>query len=97
MPLDFEIEPILNKDFLLGHYTEETYMSYYTGLPIKKGLFLSPLREDRKPSVAFYRTSNGQLIYKDFGDNTHVSFIGLVMKMYSLNYYQAIRKIAEDS
>lgn len=96
MPLDFEIEPILNKDFLLGHYTEETYMSYYTGLPIKKGLFLSPLREDRKPSVAFYRTNNGQLIYKDFGDNTHLSFIGLVMKMYSLSYYQAIRKIAED-
>lgn len=96
MQLDFEIEPTINKEYLLEHYTEETYMSYYTGLPIKKGLFLSPLREDHKPSVAFYRTPNGNLIYKDFGDGTHVSFIGFVMKKYMVRYYQALQIIAED-
>lgn len=96
MSFDFEIEPTLNKEYLLSKYSEETYMAHYTGLPIKKGLFLSPLREDHKPSVAFYKNNNGVLLYKDFGDGTCVTFIGFVMKLFAVNYHQAVRLIAED-
>lgn len=94
--LDFEFTPDITKDFLLSKYSEETYFEYYIGFPVTKKLFTSVLRDDKKPTCSFYRNRQGELIYKDFGNGDHLTFIGLVMKMFDLSYYQALNKIAQD-
>lgn len=94
--LDFEFTPDITKDFLLSKYSEETFFEYYIGFPVTKKLFTSVLRDDKKPTCSFYRNRQGELIYKDFGNGDHLTFIGLVMKMFDLSYYQALNKIAQD-
>ncbi len=94
--LNFEFEQEITKEFLLNNYSEETYFEYYLGVPVTKRLFCSTIRKDNKPTCSFYRNKNGDLIYKDFGDNSHFTFVNVVMAIYNLNYHQALRKIAED-
>ena len=43
----FEFETKVTREYLLERNSEETYMAYYLGVPVKKGLFISPLREDK--------------------------------------------------
>ena len=75
MKLSFEIEPTINKQYLLSKYSEETYMEYYLGIPVKKGLFKSPLRVDNTPTCSFYRNKSGDLIFKDFNGSFSGNFI----------------------
>ena len=52
----FTLEPInITKELILSKVSEETLMEHYLGIPVKKGLFKSPLRQDSKPTCAFYR------------------------------------------
>ena len=92
----FYLEPKITKDFLLSYNNEETYMSFYLGIPIKKGLFCSPLRKDNTPTCSFYRNKQGDLIFKDFNGSFYGNFISVVMYKYSLNYNDALRTIAND-
>lgn len=95
----FELPDItdrITKEFLLSKHSEETYMSTYLGLPIKKGLQISPLRKDRRPTVSFYRNKNGDLIYHDFGNGFHGNFITVVMEIYQCDYSKALRIIGKD-
>lgn len=64
----FVLEPItITKELILKRVSEETLMEHYLGVPIKKGLLKSPLRNDNKPTCAFYRSKkSGRLIFKDF-------------------------------
>lgn len=62
-----ETVPIkITQELLLSKNSEETYMEHYLGIPVKKGLFRSPLRKDDNPTCAFYRDKVGRLIFKDF-------------------------------
>ena len=45
-----EYEPKITKKYLLERQTQETYLEYYLGIPVKKGLFKSPLRNDNSPT-----------------------------------------------
>ena len=90
------LDPIITKELLLSHYSEETYMSYYLGIPVKKGLFCSPLRKDKSPTCSFYRNSNNELIFKDFNGSFYGNFINVVMYKYSISYHDALYMIAVD-
>jgi hypothetical protein len=96
MNFSFYLEPKITKDFLLSYNSEETYMSFYLGIPIKKGLFCSPLRKDNSPTCSFYRNKQGDLIFKDFNGSFYGNFISVVMYKCSLNYSEALRAIAND-
>lgn len=96
MKFNLTPKPQINKNYLLSKYSEEQYMSYYLGLPVKKGLFKNPLRKDRKVTCSFYRNKSNDLIFHDFATGQHLNFIGVVMLKYSLTYHQAIRCIAMD-
>ena len=52
---DYTFEPKITKEFLLSKNNEETYMTYYLGIPVKKGLFKSPLRSDSHVTCSFFR------------------------------------------
>ena len=71
-------------------------MEHYLGVPVKKGLFKSPLRRDNHPTCAFYRNKNGELIFKDFGSDTSGNFISVVMYKFNCTYGAALNIIAND-
>lgn len=96
MKLNFEIEPEITKEFLLSKFNEETFMTYYLGIPVKKGLFRSPLRGDHVPTCSFFRNKAGELIFKDFSGAFYGNFINVVMYKYQCNYYKALKIIASD-
>lgn len=96
MDFSFYIEPKITKDLLLSYNDEETYMSFYLGIPIKKGLFCSPLRKDNTPTCSFYRNKSGDLIFKDFNGSFYGNFISVVMYKYSATYGEAMKIIAND-
>lgn len=89
-------EPKITKEFLLSKHSQETYMEYYLGIPVSKGLFKSPLREDNSPTCAFYWNKQGDLIFKDFSGHFYGNFISVVMFKYDLTYYKALQMIAND-
>ena len=93
---DFEYTPKITREYLLEKNTEENYMSYYLGVPIKKGLFRSPLRSDAKPTCSFFRGKSGVLYFKDFATNQCLSFESVYMEKYKCSYREALIGIAKD-
>lgn len=91
-----KLEPKITKEFLLSKNSEETYMSTYLRVPIKRGLFCSPLRKDHKPTCSFCHSKKGELMYHDFGTGFHENFIGVVMEIHKCSYQEALNIIAED-
>lgn len=96
MKLDFTLEPKITKSYLLSQHSEETYLEFYLGLPVKKGLFTSPLRKDNTPTCSFYRNKSGELIFHDFSGAFYGNFISVVMYKYGCSYGKALKIIAED-
>ena len=95
--MNFTLEPItVTKELILNKVSEETIMEHYLGVPVKKGLFKSPLRKDNHPTCAFYRNKHGELIFKDFGSDTSGNFISVVMYKFNCTYGTALNIIAND-
>lgn len=93
---NFTIDPKITKEFLLSKNSEETYMSYYLGIPVKKGLFRSPLRTDNHNTCSFFRGRSGNLYFKDFATGQCLTFEGVVMEKYHCTYPNALKIIAKD-
>lgn len=93
---DYTFEPKITKEFLLSKNNEETYMTYYLGIPVKKGLFKSPLRSDSHVTCSFFRGKSGNLYFKDFASGKCLTFEGVVMEKYNCNYHTALKIIAKD-
>ena len=66
-------------------------MSTYLGIAVKKGLQISPLRNDKKPTACFWRNGKGELIFHDFGIGFNQNFIGVVMYINQCNYQKALQ------
>ena len=71
-------------------------MSYYLGVPIKKGLFRSPLRNDQHSTCSFFRGQSGNLYFKDFATGQCLTFEGVVMAKYGCTYHNSLKIIAID-
>lgn len=94
--MDFSFRPRISKELILSRFSEEQLMEYYLHLPVKKGLFRSPLRKDRQPTCSFYRNSSGTLIFKDFATGQHLNVFGVVQEIFRCDYFEALRIIAND-
>lgn len=94
--MNFQFEPKLTKDLILSRFSEEQIMEFYLRMPIKKGLFRSPLRRDKQPTCSFYRNSTGTLIFKDFATGQHLNVFGVVQEVFRCTYFEALRIIAND-
>lgn len=94
--MNFQFEPKLTKDLILSRFSEEQIMEYYLHIPIKRGLFRSPLRRDKEPTCSFYRNSSGALIFKDFATGQHLNVFGVVQEIFKCNYFESLKIIAND-
>ncbi len=81
---------------ILNRVSEEQLMEHYLGIPVKKGLFVSPLRQDKNPTCAFYRNRKGDLIFKDFGSTFCGNFISVVMEKFQCSFAKALDIIGND-
>ena len=60
--MEITLEPIrVTKEMILKKVSQEQLMEHYLGIPVKKGLFKSPLRKDKNPTCSFYWNKNGDL------------------------------------
>lgn len=71
-------------------------MEFYLGIPVKKGLFKSPLRKDSTPTVSFYRNKSGTLVLHDFNGSFHGDVFAVVMHKFNCSFSEAILMIAND-
>lgn len=94
--MNFAFEPKITKELILSRFSEEQIMEFYLRVPVKRGLFRSPLRRDREPTCSFYRNNSGDLIFKDFATGQHLNAFGVVQSMFSCNYFEALKIIAND-
>jgi hypothetical protein len=95
--MQFTLGPTtVTKELILNSVSEETLMEHYLGVPVKKGLLKSPLRQDNKPTCAFYRNKKGDLIFKDFRGDFSGNFISVVMYKFQCSYGKALNIIAND-
>ena len=94
--LTIEIPPKLSKELIEDRVGQETLMSTYSGVPIKRGLFKSTLRSDKKPTCAFYRNNKGRLIYKDFGSDFCGDWISVLRYKFNCDFVTALRIAAND-
>lgn len=94
--MDFSFKPKISKELILSRFSEEQLMEYYLHLPVKKGLFRSPLRRDKQPTCSFYRNNSGTLIFKDFATGQHLNVFDVVQELFKCDYHEALRIIAND-
>lgn len=94
--MKFEFEPNITKDYLLERASQETYLEYYLGIPVKKGLFCNPMRVDKHPTCSFFRNSQGDIIFKDFSGCFSGNFVSIVMYLHNCSHYKALKIIAND-
>ena len=94
--MDFTFEPKITKELILSRFSEEQIMSFYLKVPIKKGLFKSPLRKDKFPTCSLYRNNSNNLIFKDFATGQNLNIFGVVQTLFNCSYFEALRIIAND-
>lgn len=97
--MEFEcLRPKITKEFLFSKgINQESIITYYTGIDItSKRLFLSPFRSDKKVTCGLYKSKNGTLYIHDFATNEHINCFEVVMRLFNINYYQALEIIAQD-
>ena len=89
----------ITRDDLFEVLLQEDIFSFYLGEKISAGNKInSPFREDNVPSFGFYyrRDKSGILMFNDLATPDCGDAIVFVMKMFDLNYKQALFKIAYD-
>lgn len=94
--MDFSFQPKITKELILSKFSEEQLMEYYLHIPVKKGLFRSPLRRDKQPTCSFYRNKSGTLIFKDFATGQHLNVFDVVQSIFRCDYFESLRIIAND-
>jgi hypothetical protein len=95
--MSFKLQPLqITKQYILNKIPEERIMEFYLGIPVKKGLFKSPLRKDSTPTVSFYRNKSGTLVLHDFNGSFHGDVFAVVMHKFNCSFSEAIQIIAND-
>lgn len=95
--IDFTIDyPEITKEIILRNTSEEAIMEHYLGIPVKKGMFRSPLRQDDKPTCSFTRDINGRLIFKDFSGAFYGDAFEVVKHKFNVSFKEALDIIAKD-
>jgi hypothetical protein len=93
----FAFSENVTKEFILTKISEEEIFCYYLGIKeISKKLICSRLRTDNRPTCGFYRNGKGDLYLHDFATGEFYSCFSLVMAMFNVDFYSALKIIAND-
>ena len=92
----FKLDPIIDKDYIYSNISQERIIEHYLGITPKKGLFKSPLRNDKTPTCSFYKNNKGDIIFNDFSGHFKGNCISIVMYKFNCSYSDALKIIAND-
>lgn len=93
---EVNLEPDIDKEYILSRITQEDIFEKYFGIEVQtKRHFRSPLRKDMHPTCSF-SYYNGTLYFRDWSEPQPIDCWNLVMRIYSLDFYGALDKIAAD-
>ncbi len=91
-------EEPLTKEYILSRVAEEELLSHYLGLNssiLPKGMFCSPLREDKRPTCRFYRDPEG-IFLKDFSGDFYGDVFNVVQRLHNCDFKQSLSIINQD-
>jgi hypothetical protein len=87
----------LSSELILNTVSEYQIFAYYIPNLVLNKPFQSPLRKDIKPSFnVFYANKLGKLIFRDFSTNEKGDCFVFVSKLFNLDYYSTLKKVAYD-
>lgn len=87
---------IQSKEQLLKHISEEQILTFYFGEFDLNKLYLSPFRDEKRPSfiISYY---NDKLVWRDFGtSNRPRGVIDFVCTKFNISFIEAINKILSE-
>ncbi len=92
---DYEYNISLEK---IRNFVDDYKMfAFYIGRDFKlRESIHSPLREDKNPSWAVFKSRNGGLMYKDFATNDSGNIVKLVAKLHHSSFKEALAIIDRD-
>ena len=93
--MELTVPKELTKELIESKISQETLISNYYGVPIKKGLFCAKHRTDSHPTCCYYKR-NGRIYIKDFGSDYYGDWIYVVEQKFNCNYYDALAIAAND-
>lgn len=93
--MELTVPKELTKELIESKVSQETLISNYYGVPIKKGLFCAKHRTDSHPTCCYYKR-NGRIYIKDFGSDYYGDWIYVVEQKFNCNYYDALAIAAND-
>lgn len=85
----------VSSEDILNTVSQEKIMEHYLGIPVRRGLVKSPLRDDTNPTCSFYK-KNSTLFFKDFSGSFHGNCFSVVKQMFNCDFKTAIKIIAND-
>jgi hypothetical protein len=92
-----EHEYLISLDKIRGYVDDYKLFAFYIGRDFKlRESIHSPLREDKNPSWAVFKSRNGGLMYKDFATNDSGDIVKLVAKLHHASYKEALAIIDRD-
>ena len=95
--MEITLEPLqVTKEMITNRIPQEQLMEHYLGIPVRKGLFKSPLRNDNHETCSFRKNKNGDIIFKDFAGFFSGDFLAVVMEKFQCSFAQALRIVAND-
>ena len=77
--------------------SDKDILDRYLNLPRVPCTITSPFRgNDRNPSFRIWNRQD-RIYYRDFGTGEHGTVVGLLARMWNIDYHQAVERIAEDT
>lgn len=94
---NIELEYRLSDEMILRKVSDYQIFAYYIPELELNTAMCSPLREDGVPSFSvFYASNIGKLLFTDFATKEKGDCFVFVSKLFNIDYYQALQRIAYD-
>jgi 5S rRNA maturation endonuclease (ribonuclease M5) len=89
--------PSLSKEYILSKVSQKQIFEHYLKINVVFDcLIISPLRNDKNPTAGFKYSDSGVLMFRDFSGHFWGDCFEVVMKIYNLDFFQALSKIEKD-
>lgn len=89
--------PEIDKYFILDRVSQEEIFERYVGGCVLLGeKYLSPLREDNRPTCTYRYLSSGSLRFRDWNGSFEGDCFNLVQRLFSCSFFEACEIIARD-
>lgn len=90
------LKPKITREWLKAQTGDDSVFRFYFGDFELGANYKSVFRDEDHSSTGFYLNKKDSIIYNDFATGDKYDFVQFVMKLYGLNYYQALNQIAVD-